>query len=68
MAVRLYSRPTAPHVQVIGGRRVTWRAFIIGLLGVIGLNLLTPVNDYALGNTFLTGGSVAVWVCSLRVQ
>ena len=34
---------------------MTWRAFIIGLLGVAGLCLLTPVNDYAIGNTFLTG-------------
>ncbi len=37
------------------GANVTWRAFIIGLLGVIGLNLLVPVNDYRVGNTFLTG-------------
>ncbi len=41
---------------------VTWRAFIIGLLGVIGLNLLTPVNDYAVGNTFLTGNHFPVGV------
>ena len=41
---------------------MTWRAFIIGLLGVIGLNLLTPVNDYALGNTFLTGNHFPVGV------
>ena len=34
---------------------MTWRAFIIGLLGVIGLCYLTPINDYAVGNTFLTG-------------
>ncbi len=41
---------------------LTWRAFIIGLLGVIGLNLLTPVNDYAVGNTFLTGNHFPVGV------
>jgi hypothetical protein len=41
---------------------MTWRAFIIGLLGVIGLNLLTPVNDYAVGNTFLTGNHFPVGV------
>jgi hypothetical protein len=34
---------------------LTWRAFAIGILGVVGLCLLTPVNDYAVGNTFLTG-------------
>ena len=34
---------------------MTWRAFIIGILGVIGLCLLVPVNDYRVGNTFLTG-------------
>jgi len=34
---------------------VTWRAFIIGILGVAGLCLLVPVNDYRVGNTFLTG-------------
>jgi hypothetical protein len=41
---------------------MTWRAFIIGLLGVIGLNLFTPVNDYAIGNTFLTGNHFPVGV------
>jgi hypothetical protein len=34
---------------------MTWRAFIIGLLAVAGLCYLTPINDYAVGNTFLTG-------------
>jgi hypothetical protein len=34
---------------------LTWRAFIIGLASVIGLCLLVPVNDYRIGNTFLTG-------------
>jgi len=43
---------------------MTWRAFIIGLIGVIALNLLTPVNDYALGNTFLTGNHFPVGVVS----
>ncbi len=41
---------------------MTWRAFIIGLLGVVGLNLLVPVNDYAVGNTFLTGNHFPVGV------
>ena len=34
---------------------MTWRAFIIGLVGVVGRCLLVPVNDYRIGNTFLTG-------------
>ena len=41
---------------------MTLRAIIIGLLGVVGLNLLTPINDYAIGNTFLTGNHFAVGV------
>ena len=41
---------------------MTWRAFIIGLLGVVWLCLLTPVNDYAVGNTFLTGNHFPVGV------
>ncbi len=41
---------------------MTWRAFIIGMVGVIGLCLLTPVNDFALGNTFLTGNHFPVGV------
>ncbi len=34
---------------------MTWRAFLIGILGVAGLCYLTPINDYGVGNTFLTG-------------
>ena len=41
---------------------MTWRAFIIGVIGVAGLNLLVPVNDYAVGNTFLTGNHFPVGV------
>ncbi len=41
---------------------MTWRAFIIGILGVAGLCLLVPVNDYRLGNTFLTGNHFPVGV------
>ncbi len=41
---------------------MTWRAFIIGLLGVIGLCLLSPVNDYVFGNTSLTGNHFPVGV------
>jgi len=43
---------------------MTWRAFIIGMLGVIGLCLLVPINDYALGNTYLTGNHFPVGVFS----
>ena len=39
---------------------MSWRAFAIGILGVVGLCLLTPVNDYAFGNTFLTGNHFPV--------
>jgi hypothetical protein len=39
---------------------MTWRAFIVGLICVVGLNLLTPVNDFRLGNTFLTGNHFPV--------
>jgi hypothetical protein len=41
---------------------MTWRAFIIGILGVVGLCLLVPVNDYKVGNTFLTGNHFPVGV------
>jgi hypothetical protein len=41
---------------------LTWRAFIIGLLGAVGLCLLTPVNDFRVGNTFLTGNHFPVGV------
>jgi hypothetical protein len=41
---------------------MTWRAFVIGMLGVLGLCLLTPVNDYAVGNTYLTGNHFPVGV------
>ncbi len=41
---------------------MTWRAFIVGILGVAGLCLLTPVNDYVYGNTFLTGNHFPVGV------
>ena len=41
---------------------MTWRAFIIGILGVVGLCLLVPVNDYRIGNTFLTGNHFPVGV------
>ncbi len=41
---------------------MTWRAFIIGLLGAVGLCLLVPVNDYRVGNTFLTGNHFPVGV------
>ncbi len=34
---------------------MTWRAFFIGILGVAALCYLTPINDYRVGNTFLTG-------------
>jgi hypothetical protein len=41
---------------------LTWRAFIIGILGVAGLCLIVPVNDYRIGNTFLTGNHFPVGV------
>ncbi|MCK4374380.1 MAG: hypothetical protein KAX19_03590, partial [Candidatus Brocadiae bacterium] len=41
---------------------MTWRAFLIGVLGVAGLCLLVPVNDYRVGNTFLTGNHFPVGV------
>ena len=41
---------------------MTWRAFFIGLLGVIGLCLLTPYNDFMVGNTYLTGNHFPVGV------
>jgi hypothetical protein len=41
---------------------LTWRAFIIGMAGVVGLCLLTPINDFAVGNTFLTGNHFPVGV------
>jgi hypothetical protein len=41
---------------------MTWRAFLIGIVGVVGLCLLTPVNDYAVGNTYLTGNHFPVGV------
>ena len=41
---------------------MTWRAFFIGILGVVGLCLLVPVNDYRVGNTFLTGNHFPVGV------
>lgn len=46
---------------------MTWRAFLIGILGVVGLCLLSPVNDYAFGNTFLTGNHFPVGVFSFLV-
>ncbi|NLW50899.1 MAG: hypothetical protein GXY85_08685 [Candidatus Brocadiaceae bacterium] len=41
---------------------MTWRAFIIGLICVVALCLLVPVNDYRIGNTFLTGNHFPVGV------
>ena len=41
---------------------MTWRAFIIGVLAVAGFCLLVPVNDYRVGNTFLTGNHFPVGV------
>lgn len=46
---------------------MTWRAFIIGILGVAGLCLLAPVNDFVFGNTFLTGNHFPVGVFFLLV-
>lgn len=43
---------------------MTWRAFLIGILGVVGLCLLTPINDFAVGNTYLTGNHFPVGVVS----
>jgi hypothetical protein len=34
---------------------MTWRAFIIGLLAVIGIAAITPYNDIVVGGTYLTG-------------
>ena len=51
-----------PFGAFAGSQRVTWRAFIIGILGVVGLCLLVPVNDYRVGNTFLTGNHFPVGV------
>jgi len=34
---------------------MTWRALIIGLLFVVGFNLVAPYNDFDLGNTYVTG-------------
>jgi hypothetical protein len=39
---------------------MTWRAFIIGIVGVLGISLLTPYNDYVVGNTYLTGSHFPV--------
>jgi len=41
---------------------MTWRAFLIGIVGAVGLCLLVPVNDYRIGNTFLTGNHFPVAV------
>ncbi|KPK60659.1 MAG: hypothetical protein AMK73_08065 [Planctomycetes bacterium SM23_32] len=46
---------------------MTWRAFIIGLVGVVGLCLLVPVNDYRIGNTFLTGNHFPAGVFAFLV-
>jgi len=34
---------------------MTWRAFIIGIVLVAAINLITPYNDFDLGNTYITG-------------
>jgi hypothetical protein len=41
---------------------LTWRAFIIGLIGVVALSVLTPINDFRAGNTYLTGNHFPVGV------
>ncbi len=41
---------------------MTWRAFAVGILGVLGLCLLTPINDYSFANTYLTGNHFPVGV------
>jgi len=46
---------------------MTWRAFIIGLLMVAGLCLITPYNDLALANTYLTGNHFPVGAFFLLV-
>ena len=39
---------------------MSWRAFTIGILAVLGLSLLAPYNDYVVGNTYLTGNHFPV--------
>jgi len=41
---------------------MTWRAFFIGLAAVAGLCLLVPINDFRVGNTYLTGNHFPVGV------
>ncbi|MFO7956402.1 MAG: DUF6785 family protein [Candidatus Brocadiia bacterium] len=41
---------------------MAWRGFLIGLLAVLGLTLLTPVNDCVIGDTYLTGNHFPVGV------
>ncbi len=47
------------------GRGITWRSISLGLLLAAGLCIITPYNDYVVGNTYIAGnhfplGGVAV--------
>ncbi len=46
---------SADSVAAASGRFVTFRSAVLGLLLGTGICLLTPYNDYAVGNTFLVG-------------
>lgn len=43
-------RPLAPRE-----RSITFRALVVGSLLAVGVNLLTPFNDYVIVNTFMVG-------------
>jgi hypothetical protein len=41
-------------------RAVTWRSFLVGLIGVLFICGLTPYNDYAVANTYLVGNFLPI--------
>jgi hypothetical protein len=41
---------------------ITTRSIVLGLVGVVAINAITPYNDYALNNTFLVGNNLPLAV------
>ncbi|KPK57444.1 MAG: hypothetical protein AMK73_10145 [Planctomycetes bacterium SM23_32] len=47
---------------------MTWRAFLLGLLGAVFIASVTPWNDFAKGNTFLTGSHFPAGVVAVLLM
>lgn len=56
---------SAEHIIARPHRFFTLRSILLGLMGVIFINALTPYNDYALNNAPLVGNNLPLGVVVL---